>query len=69
VARAYGQSSNIGCGWDWLADILAQYNIAIWVMIAEPAGSPLQVFTVLFTTVEISTGLFDFATSTTGNVL
>lgn len=65
VARHYGQSSIIGCGWDWLADILAQYNLAIWSMAALPPGDPLASFVVVFTCVEIATGLFDFAVSAT----
>ena len=32
VARMYGQSTVMGCGWDWLADIFAQYNITVWCM-------------------------------------
>ena len=32
LARHFGQSSIIGCGWDWLADILAQYGLAIWMV-------------------------------------
>ena len=35
VARHYGQSSIIGCGWDWLADILAQVCIRRCIMCAS----------------------------------
>mmetsp|Transcript_3013 Transcript_3013/g.4592 ORF Transcript_3013/g.4592 Transcript_3013/m.4592 type:complete len:446 (+) Transcript_3013:155-1492(+) len=60
IARHYNQSTVIGCGWDWLADLLAQYCLAIWCV---HLGSPIVTFVVLFTVVEISTGLFDFAVS------
>eukprot|EP00300_Choanocystis_sp_HF-7_P023916 c25305_g1_i1.p1 GENE.c25305_g1_i1~~c25305_g1_i1.p1 ORF type:complete len:471 (-),score=82.34 c25305_g1_i1:57-1469(-) len=67
VARAYGQSSILGCGLDWCADILAQYCIAIWI--CRPGAEDLPhwfvTFTVLFTCVEIVTGVFDFAISAT----
>lgn len=62
VARAYHQSSVMGCGWDWFGDILAQYDLAVWC-IAEK--SPIALFVVLFTAVEIGCGLFDFAISAT----
>jgi len=62
VARYFGQSSVMGCGWDWLADIFAQYCLAIWCMYMSQ-NSTFKLFTVLFTGVEISTGLFDFAVS------
>lgn len=51
-----------GCGWDWFADILAQYDLAIWC-VAE--SSPIASYVILFTTVEIGCGLFDFAISAT----
>jgi hypothetical protein len=60
-----GQCSVMGCGWDWLADILAQYCLAVWC-ISMSTSRPFKLFTVLFTAVEISTGLFDFATSCLG---
>eukprot|EP00300_Choanocystis_sp_HF-7_P008312 c15845_g1_i1.p1 GENE.c15845_g1_i1~~c15845_g1_i1.p1 ORF type:complete len:479 (+),score=97.13 c15845_g1_i1:118-1437(+) len=71
VARAYGQSSILGCGLDWCADILAQYSIAVWVSkLSTTSDSPVPDwfvgFTVLFTCVEIVTGVFDFAISATG---
>lgn len=62
VARAYNQSSVMGCGWDWFADILAQYDLAIWCMGEK---SPIALYVVLFSTVEIGCGLFDFAISAT----
>ena len=52
----------MGCGWDWFGYILAQYDLAIWC-IAEK--SPIALFMVLFTAVEIGYGLFDFAISAT----
>lgn len=64
VARYYGQSSIMGCGWDWLADIFAQYCLAIWCMYMSN-NHAFKLFTVLFTGVEISTGIFDFAISAT----
>jgi phosphatidylglycerophosphate synthase len=60
VARHYGQSTVMGCGWDWLADLLAQYCLAIWCL---DHGTPITTFVVLFSTVEIATGIFDFAVS------
>jgi len=62
VARAYNQSSVMGCGWDWFGDILAQYDLAIWCVSEK---SPIALFVVLFTAVEIGCGLFDFAISAT----
>ncbi len=56
VARKYGQSSVMGCGWDWRADLFAQYNIAIWCMLCAPGTLPTTL-TVLFTLVEIATGV------------
>ncbi len=32
VARHFNQSTVLGCGWDWLADIFAQYCLAIWCL-------------------------------------
>lgn len=66
VARAYKQSTVMGCGWDWLADILNQYAAAVWVTALPFIPAWFRTFTVLFTVVEISTGLFDFATSSKG---
>ena len=68
LARNFGQSSIFGCGADWLADILAQYGLAVW-MTALRSELPLWVvtFTVIFTTVEIAAGLLDFAISATGS--
>jgi hypothetical protein len=60
IARAYNQSSVMGCGWDWLADILAQYNLAIWCMQLNNYIAP---YVILFSAVEFGTGLFDFAIS------
>ena len=60
VARHFGQSTVMGCGWDWLADLLAQYCLAIWCL---EKGTAITSFVVLFTTVEIATGIFDFAVS------
>ena len=66
VARAYKQSTVMGCGWDWLADILCQYALAIWTMQNQAVPSWFRLFTVLFTSVEISCGLFDFASGSKG---
>ena len=63
VARYFGQSTVMGCGWDWLADILAQYSLAIWCLVSTNAHSGITLFTVFFTLVEIACGLFDFAIS------
>ncbi len=65
VARAYNQSSVFGCGADWCADLLAQYCLAVWTSAVLPK-SGITTFTVIFTVVEIATGLFDFAISATG---
>ena len=62
VARAYNQSSVMGCGWDWFADILAQYNLAMWCTAEK---SPITLFVSVFSCVEIGCGLFDFAISAT----
>ena len=32
VARHFKQSTVMGCGWNWLAYILAQYSLAIWCL-------------------------------------
>jgi phosphatidylglycerophosphate synthase len=32
VARYFNQSTVMGCGWDWLADIFAQYCLAVWCL-------------------------------------
>jgi phosphatidylglycerophosphate synthase len=65
AARHFGQSTVMGCGWDWLGDILAQYCLAIWCMQKETqeGEDSMRLFVVLFTTVELATGLFDFAVS------
>jgi phosphatidylglycerophosphate synthase len=60
VARKYGQSTVMGCGWDWLGDLMAQYSLAIWCMKIESSATT---FVVLFTIVEMTAGLFDFAVS------
>jgi phosphatidylglycerophosphate synthase len=60
LARHFGQSTTIGCGMDWLADLAAQFAIALWTL---QLHVPLATFFVLFTFVEIATGLFDFAVS------
>ena len=57
MARHYGQSSVMGCGWDWLADIFAQYNLAGWTPFSmssvptlasthalPPSSSPMLVY-------------------------
>lgn len=62
VARYYNQSTVMGCGWDWLADLLAQYCLAIWC-VEKNISSPIKTFVVIFTTIEIGTGIFDFAIS------
>ena len=67
LARTFGQSTIIGVGLDWLADILAQYGIAVWVVVLRnelPAW--VVTFTVLFTMVELATALLDFAISAGG---
>jgi len=60
VARYFGQSTTIGCGMDWLADLGAQFAIAVWAMQRNIPGTT---FFVLFSFIEIATGLFDFAVS------
>ena len=64
AARYFQQSTVMGCGWDWLADIFAQYCLAIWTM-SSSSSSPfcLTCFVVFFTLIEIACGLFDFAIS------
>ena len=62
VARHFKQTSVMGCGWDWLADLLTQYCLAVWGM-SNSNNYAFKLYTVLFTCVEISTGLFDFAIS------
>lgn len=32
AARYFNQSTVMGCGWDWLADIMAQYCLAVWCL-------------------------------------
>ncbi|EFC36787.1 predicted protein [Naegleria gruberi] len=66
LARNFGQSSVMGCGWDWLADILTQLCLAIWCMSLSSDYKIFKLFTVLLTAVEISTGIFDFAVSAQG---
>ena len=64
AARYFHQSTVMGCGWDWLADIFAQYCLAIWTL--SPASSSpfyLTCFVVFFTLIEVACGLFDFAIS------
>ncbi len=62
IARAYNQSTVMGCGWDWFADLLAQYDLAIWC-VAEK--SDIALIVMLFSAVEFGTALFDFAMSAT----
>ena len=62
IARYFEQTSIIGCGWDWLADLFAQYCLAIWV-IQTDANPILKLYIVLITAIEISTGMFDFGMS------
>lgn len=66
VARYYKQSTLMGCGWDWLADILTQFAMAVWMLVDPVVPGWFRSFTVLFTVVEVSTGLFDFAVSSKG---
>lgn len=63
VARYFQQSSVMGCGWDWLADIFAQYCLAVWCATSPNVDARLAVFVVFFSLVEIACGLFDFAIS------
>lgn len=63
VARRFGQSTVIGAGLDWLADLCAQTVLAAWCL---RAGSPITAFVVVVTWIELSTGLFDFAATATG---
>ncbi len=61
LARRYGQSTTIGCGMDWLADLAAQFAIALWALELDIPGAA---YFVLFFFVELSVALFDFALST-----
>ncbi len=63
VARAYGQCSIFGSGVDWLADLLAQIIILVWLSELAPATAPLLF---LATSIELANSLFDFATTATG---
>jgi hypothetical protein len=66
VARYMGQSSVFGSGVDWLADVIAQVNILLWV-IREPTDIPyFTTLQIILTLVEITNGIFDFATIATG---
>lgn len=62
AARYFHQSTVMGCGWDWLADIFAQYCLAVWSITSAP-NSLITLFVVFFSLVEIACGLFDFAIS------
>lgn len=66
LARNFNQSTIMGCGWDWCADILTQFCIAVWIIYTPGIPWWFVNFTVFFTAVEIMTGLFDFATGTKG---
>jgi phosphatidylglycerophosphate synthase len=63
VARAYGQCSIMGSGWDWAADILCQIlQVAWWTRY------DLSMFPILFVcmAIEVTNLTFDFATTATG---
>jgi phosphatidylglycerophosphate synthase len=63
VARAYGQCSIMGSGWDWAADILCQIlQVAWWTRY------DMSMFPILFIclAIEVTNLTFDFATTATG---
>ncbi len=62
VARAYDQCTIFGSGVDWLADVLAQVVLMVWLGQLAPALLPSLM---IATSVEIATAIFDFGVTTT----
>jgi phosphatidylglycerophosphate synthase len=62
VARAYGQCSIFGSGIDWTADILCQLVMMVWWVRYDASVLP---WLMICTTIEVTTGFFDFATTAT----
>jgi len=58
VARAYNQCTIFGSGIDWIADIMTQVVIQVWICMLEPRFSPI--FSII-TTIEVSNCVYDFA--------
>lgn len=58
IARAYKQCCIFGSGIDWLADILGDVLIMAWWIFYDHAVIP---WLVIATSVEISTGIYDYA--------
>jgi phosphatidylglycerophosphate synthase len=63
VARAYNQCSIFGSGIDWLADIMGQVIAMCWWVKLQPSILP---WLTIATTIEVTTCIFDFATTATG---
>ena len=62
VARAYHQCTIFGSGLDWLADVLAQVVLMVWLGQLAPGALP---WLMLATSVEIAAAIFDFAVTAT----
>ena len=59
ISRMYNQSSVFGGGIDWLADILIQYNVAVWAVM-KSENIYFVTFATLFSFVEFGTCIFDY---------
>src|SRR5262245_29389029 len=62
VARAYHQCTIFGSGTDWLADVLAQVVLMVWLGQLAPGALP---WLMIATSVEIAAAIFDFAVTAT----